>query len=282
MPNKRGRIIGAPLEVDTTSPEKSSDRTHNDSSSPRHSPLEPFPLYFKHHGPGPASPSGSTIGPGSDFGPLSPDTADLVYPIRSVVNILQPLQPRPSSPNTFWSLSNSMAGSTAGGVPLVDESCTGLGIHSRSHSKSPKSSVGWDRRVSAASARDLLDGASSGEGVPITRTLIASGGGETAEDNGTILGGGAEGGNKPVEEAMREGYVTARFKHIMTEGGHAVVTGVSGTERLQRCEDEPIHIPGAIQGFGVLIALKEDEDGVLDVKIASEVCSLLGQMQIRS
>ncbi|RPB00553.1 hypothetical protein L873DRAFT_1679861 [Choiromyces venosus 120613-1] len=67
-----------------------------------------------------------------------------------------------------------------------------------------------------------------------------------------------------------EGYVTARFKHMVTDEGHMVVTGVSGSERIQRCEDEPIHIPGAVQGFGVLIALKEDVEGRLEVKIASE------------
>ncbi|KAK8210448.1 phytochrome-like histidine kinase PHY1p [Phyllosticta capitalensis] len=63
--------------------------------------------------------------------------------------------------------------------------------------------------------------------------------------------------------------VTARFKHVVTEGGHAVITGRGG-ETLQRCEDEPIHIPGAIQGFGMLIALEEQTDGKLLVRIVSE------------
>ena len=39
---------------------------------------------------------------------------------------------------------------------------------------------------------------------------------------------------------------------------------------MQRCEDEPIHIPGAIQGFGLLIALQEGEEGKLSVRVASE------------
>lgn len=34
------------------------------------------------------------------------------------------------------------------------------------------------------------------------------------------------------------GLVTARFKHIVTAEGHAVITGRDG-ETLQRCEDEP-------------------------------------------
>jgi light-regulated signal transduction histidine kinase (bacteriophytochrome) len=65
--------------------------------------------------------------------------------------------------------------------------------------------------------------------------------------------------------------MTHRFKHVMTEGGHAVITGRDGNT-LQRCEDEPIHIPGAVQGFGLLIALQEDPggSGSLPVRIVSE------------
>ncbi|KAL9126953.1 MAG: hypothetical protein Q9217_004076 [Psora testacea] len=63
--------------------------------------------------------------------------------------------------------------------------------------------------------------------------------------------------------------VTARFKHVVTKEGHAVIVGRDG-DTLQRCEDEPIHIPGAVQGFGLLIALQEIEDGKLQVRIVSE------------
>ena len=65
------------------------------------------------------------------------------------------------------------------------------------------------------------------------------------------------------------GLVTARFKHVITEGGHAIITGRDG-ETLQRCEDEPIHIPGAVQGFGLLIALEEVSEGRLIVRVVSE------------
>ena len=67
------------------------------------------------------------------------------------------------------------------------------------------------------------------------------------------------------------GLVTPRFKHVVTEGGHMVITGRDG-ETLQRCEDEPIHIPGAVQGFGLLIALQEDSEGSggLLVRVVSE------------
>jgi light-regulated signal transduction histidine kinase (bacteriophytochrome) len=50
-----------------------------------------------------------------------------------------------------------------------------------------------------------------------------------------------------------------------------VITGRDG-DILQRCEDEPIHIPGAIQGFGLIVALAEDssDSGNLVVRVVSE------------
>ncbi|KAG5982423.1 hypothetical protein E4U55_001901 [Claviceps digitariae] len=63
-------------------------------------------------------------------------------------------------------------------------------------------------------------------------------------------------------------HVTTRFTHIETEDGHAIITGRDGV--LQRCEDEPIHTPGAVQGFGVLLALREDSSGSFSVRCASE------------
>ncbi|KAG9229327.1 putative cyanobacterial phytochrome B [Amylocarpus encephaloides] len=71
------------------------------------------------------------------------------------------------------------------------------------------------------------------------------------------------------EENDLPGLITARFKHIVTAEGHAVITGRDG-ETLQRCEDEPIHIPGAVQGFGLLVEFKEEEDGNLVVRVVSE------------
>jgi light-regulated signal transduction histidine kinase (bacteriophytochrome) len=72
-----------------------------------------------------------------------------------------------------------------------------------------------------------------------------------------------------METESISGLVTARFKHVVTAEGHAVITGRDG-ETLQRCEDEPIHIPGAVQSFGVLIALEEKEEGKLVVRVVSE------------
>lgn len=64
------------------------------------------------------------------------------------------------------------------------------------------------------------------------------------------------------------GHITTRFTHVVTDDGHAVITGRDGV--LQRCEDEPIHTPGAVQGFGVLVALREENDGCFVVRYVSE------------
>lgn len=59
----------------------------------------------------------------------------------------------------------------------------------------------------------------------------------------------------------------SRFQII--EGGHVLVTG-SDTTDSQYYEDEAICIPGAVQSFGVLIALHEESEGKLAVRIVSE------------
>lgn len=69
--------------------------------------------------------------------------------------------------------------------------------------------------------------------------------------------------------AEEDAYVTARFKHVLTDSGHAVITGREG-EAFQYCEDEPIRIPGAIQSFGLMIALREESPNQLIVRIVSE------------
>ncbi|KAJ5885472.1 hypothetical protein N7495_009982 [Penicillium taxi] len=80
-------------------------------------------------------------------------------------------------------------------------------------------------------------------------------------------GSGSTAHPRRTDEAYR--HVTARFKHITTEAGHAVVTGRDG-DSFQYCEDEPIHIPGAIQSFGVIIALREESPDHMVVRVVSE------------
>lgn len=64
--------------------------------------------------------------------------------------------------------------------------------------------------------------------------------------------------------------MTSRFEHKVDEaGGVYVLTGREG--HLERCEDEPIHAPGAVQGFGVLIAFDLEKDERMVVQQVSEV-----------
>ncbi|KAE9377288.1 hypothetical protein N431DRAFT_555517 [Stipitochalara longipes BDJ] len=65
-----------------------------------------------------------------------------------------------------------------------------------------------------------------------------------------------------------------------TDGKPDVLLGIvsdRAAPTFQRCEDEPIHIPGAIQQYGVLIALKfnDYEGNDLEVRIASENSRML-------
>ena len=98
----------------------------------------------------------------------------------------------------------------------------------------------------------------------------------TADDSASIRSGrsSVSGGGVALSQAgsvkgdSDMPLVTARFKHVVTDGGHAVITGRDG-ETLQRCEDEPIHIPGAVQGFGLLLAFKEEGDKLV-VHVVSE------------
>ncbi|RYP45482.1 hypothetical protein DL768_008185 [Monosporascus sp. mg162] len=83
---------------------------------------------------------------------------------------------------------------------------------------------------------------------------------------GDSLAGDSAGHRTPSE--LNEALATVRFRHVMTDDGHAVITGRDGT--LQRCEDEPIHTPGAVQSYGLLVALKEELDGHLSVRYVSE------------
>ncbi|KAK0519553.1 hypothetical protein OC835_007487 [Tilletia horrida] len=70
-----------------------------------------------------------------------------------------------------------------------------------------------------------------------------------------------------------EGQTTMRFTHVQTEEGYMVLTGRYG--KLLKCEDEPIHVTDAIQSFGCMIVLGEDEEGVLVVGQCSEQQQLL-------
>lgn len=113
---------------------------------------------------------------------------------------------------------------------------------------------------------DRSGGSNSLNATASTQGASSTGGMSSTKSNA----GENRGFHTPTDAADNVGgLVTARFKHVVTDEGHAVITGRDG-ETLQRCEDEPIHIPGAVQGFGLLIALREESEGELVVRIVSE------------
>jgi light-regulated signal transduction histidine kinase (bacteriophytochrome) len=63
-------------------------------------------------------------------------------------------------------------------------------------------------------------------------------------------------------------YVTNTFSYLPPDNANSLTTPVDG-QKIYRCEDELIHIPGAIQHFGALIAIRE-EAGVFLVRVVSE------------
>ncbi|KAF5382705.1 hypothetical protein D9615_002815 [Tricholomella constricta] len=71
-----------------------------------------------------------------------------------------------------------------------------------------------------------------------------------------------------------EPHINFRFEHAQDENGNHVIVGREGI--LQRCEDEPICTPGAVQGFGVLIAVQEMEDALIVRQVSENSTELLG------
>lgn len=87
------------------------------------------------------------------------------------------------------------------------------------------------------------------------------------EENAGIV----DSANESVLQAEKdhiEAMTLPRFKHVATDQGHMVVTGREG--EITRCEDEPIHVPGAVQSFGCMVVVREEEDGCLVVRQCSE------------
>lgn len=125
----------------------------------------------------------------------------------------------------------------------------------RSLSPNPALTMGPD---SGMTSDETMQHVTSGETVP-TRAKLAnttsshppnpSPVGEPTTGN-TVGTPAAEPTPKPH---VRDGYLTTRFEHAQTDEGFIVLTGRQG--EITRCEDEPIRVPGAIQAFGVLIAV---------------------------
>ncbi|TKA79270.1 hypothetical protein B0A49_03687 [Cryomyces minteri] len=217
-----------------------------------------------------------------DLGQLSPAATDRVFPIRSVVSV-DPAQtpstrsdrgnegyfqsgthPRGSDLSYHVTHSGLRQGSTESNASKDDDNGSQSRMGSTSTVDSAKSQrvARQPQQIFADLALSNTGSADSGESVLHVK-----------EPPGSTSAASPAHSVKSSDEPAG-GLLTARFKHIISEGGHAIITGRDG-DTLQRCEDEPIHIPGAVQGFGLLLALQEQADGRLLVRIVSENSDLI-------
>ena len=224
---------------------------------------------------------------------ISPATADRVFPIRSVISVASTATP---TPNT------GRPGQTEGYFPNIAAARRGSVSTSGSSNQSTKTrkdgKTAWERATERNERTERSERGRTASGTtgpdpnfrsklgpmsPTRQSADFLAGVLTGrnDDDAQSTGAGSttpSGPNPPSSydaASIRSGgdetgpLMTARFKHVVTEGGHAIITGRDG-DTLQRCEDEPIHIPGAVQGFGLLIALEEQQDSKLVVRVVSE------------
>jgi light-regulated signal transduction histidine kinase (bacteriophytochrome) len=224
------------------------------------------------------SPSTPTSGPRDSA--LSPSATDRIFPVRSVVSVDPSATPMPRgdggdgfpglSLNEVRGLSKRRDTTASNTLQSQHTSSSVAPTPSRGQSPGPPtqpiaqadlyrrgSSQANAARSSAANARHEINS-------------LMGDNSSLNSDHASATDGGYSTSSKAESESNipNDAHVTARFKHVVMDGGHAVITGRDG-DTLQRCEDEPIHIPGAIQSFGLLIVLREESDKLV-VRVASE------------
>lgn len=117
---------------------------------------------------------------------------------------------------------------------------------SKSEQSGPQPTV--SENEAATTKPELKDGHLKNDGPPMISTLRA---GQTSQQEGDY-------------------YVTSRFGYFSGGPNTDDPLAASDGEQVFRCEDEPIHIPGAIQRFGAMIAIRENPDGLFLVRLVSE------------
>ena len=239
-----------------------------------------------------ASPKSATSD--SPFGPLSPGVADRVFPIRSVISVDPNSTPQGRSEGAGDGFPGMVPSSEHGGVSRHRGESVQYGASGHSTDQGSENTLSRAQKLHTDGQLPRGTSRSSPAGTEVRRGSEVAAGelermGGTRQMNiasdkesvrsasvgstrgslhgGTILKSGGTSVISAIEDLG--GIPTARFKHVVTEGGHAIITGRDG-DTLQRCEDEPIHIPGAIQSFGLLIALHEESEGKLIVRVVSE------------
>ncbi|CAA9966104.1 Bacteriophytochrome [Pyrenophora teres f. maculata] len=224
-------------------------------------------------------PKSANTGPTTPVGPLSPSVTDRVFPIRSAISV----DPTPT-PKGTQSQGDYFHPYSRANDPRLTSDSRRASQGSATSQSSHASQRAWPIRHSASKA-DPGRGNGSRRATPqlppaqlfndISSTRSTGTGSVQGDSRSpsfkvdrppSLSAASAKSGISSLDMG---GLVAHRFKHVVTDGGHMVITGREG-DTLQRCEDEPIHIPGAIQGFGLLVALQDDLEGSLLVRIVSE------------
>ncbi len=216
----------------------------------------------------------------SPSGPLSPSATDRVFPISSVVSVDHAATPTArtdrNESDSFpgMSLPKSAASDSkigtrqilTGSAPPAELTTMMMPVDSPSQRlrESEAPVLSFHGRVERSAGERMGGSRQLQTFADITSIRSQTTAGYDSDDESSIAG--------PTKIDIADdtgGLLTARFKHVVTEGGHAAIVGRDG-DTLQRCEDEPIHIPGAVQGFGLLIAVQEVDEGKLIVRVVSE------------
>ncbi|KAJ4416227.1 hypothetical protein N0V82_006899 [Gnomoniopsis sp. IMI 355080] len=201
------------------------------------------------------------------------DPSDRVFPIRSVISV----DPNNRSSNEYFpnmSAGNNGSAPARPTHPRLDTSTPG-GQSNSSYNDSILSPTIRSPPAVDARRRPAGTGSRSSVQADVDRqrsqplSLFSN---DSSEDEGSVTPGEVGSTHASVAgsatDSALDGLMTTRFKHVETDDGHLLITGRDGT--LQRCEDEPIHTPGAVQGFGLLLAIREEQDGRFTVRYASE------------
>ncbi|KAF4452393.1 hypothetical protein F53441_4739 [Fusarium austroafricanum] len=213
-------------------------------------------------------------------------SGDRVFPIRSVISV-DPNSSKIASDDYFPTLPERDGRSIPVQVPGAAQADMGPDLrrsdtvpanyHSRAHSERIDAFIRRKNTVSAPMSTIQLDANRHGSSTAPLQLDISTSDHETETEESGAMGnnpaGLAPAGPEPDASSAGQSsadvpLVTSRFTHVVTDEGHAVITGRDGV--LQRCEDEPIHTPGAIQTFGVLVALREENDGCFVARYVSE------------
>lgn len=183
--------------------------------------------------------------------------AERVYPIRSIISV--DTSSNRHSPRDVASPTRGL-GTGARSLSIID-SQTWDQLQAQQNAKT-EPPTGNETSVPSQEAPEIPPSSLRNEQPPSERTSLDAGTRRSSDEN------------PELREQQHQGLITQRFKHIFTEQGHAIITGRQD-QGFMACEDEPIHTPGAIQSFGALVALREESDGNLAVRIASENTKLI-------